>query len=152
MIRKKIVCVSSIACLLFALNACSSKGGNSGQNQNEENQIATVDNSQTNLDWEGTYSGIVPCADCEGIDTKISLKGDSTYQISWKYTGKGDEMYSQEGKFTWDSTGSIITLGNIDADKNPTKYKVCENYLLQLDLKGNVITGELADKYRLNKN
>ena len=24
-------------------------------------------NSQNSLDWSGTYKGIIPCADCEGI-------------------------------------------------------------------------------------
>jgi uncharacterized lipoprotein NlpE involved in copper resistance len=152
MFSKKIVFVLSVVCLFFSLNACSSKGGNSSQNQNEESQIATVDNSQTALNWEGEYSGVVPCADCAGIETKISLKSDSTFHLSWKYSGKDDQVYVKEGKFVWNSAGSIITLENIAVDEFPTMYKVCENYLLQLDLKGNVIIGETADKYRLNKN
>ncbi|MCL1850765.1 MAG: copper resistance protein NlpE [Bacteroidetes bacterium] len=144
---KKIVFILSIACLLLSLSACKSCGGSS-----EQNQIATGDNSQTCLDWEGTYSGILPCADCEGIETNLILKMDNTYQISWKYMGKDDEIYTHEGTFVWDATGNIITLENMDVEEYPTMYKVCENYLLQLDLSGNVITGELADKYILTKN
>ena len=146
MIIRKIVFVLSIAYVFFGLNACKPKEESSNQVQ-----ITTVDNSKTSLDWSGTYTGVLPCADCEGIETKISLKGNNTYQISWKYIGKNEEVYKHEGTFTWDSTGSIITLGNMDINKEPTMYKVCENHLLQLDLKGNVITGNLADKYILNK-
>jgi uncharacterized lipoprotein NlpE involved in copper resistance len=139
---KKNLFVLSIVCLLLSLIACKS-----GVNE----QIATDDNAQTCLDWEGTYSGILPCADCEGIETEISLKQDNTYQISWKYLEKSDELYANEGTFVWDATGSIITFENINNEKEPTMYKICENYLLQLDLSGNVITGDLADKYILTK-
>ena len=142
---KKNLFILSIACLLLSLSACKSCGSS------EQNQIATDDNSQTCLDWEGTYFGILPCADCEGIETEISLKTDNTYQISWKYMEKSDELYVNEGTFVWDTTGSIITLENMNVEKEPTMYKVCENYLLQLDLSGNVITGDLADKYILTK-
>ena len=31
--------------------------------------VSASDNSQNSLDWEGTYKGIIPCADCEGIKT-----------------------------------------------------------------------------------
>ena len=145
MMTRKIVFVLAIACFSFGLNACKSRS-----NSNQA-QIATADNSQTGIDWNGTYSGILPAADCEGIETKISLNADNTYQISWKYIGKDDKVYTNEGTFTWDAAGSIITLKNMDATKEPTMYKVCENHLLQLDLKGEVITGEFADNYVLNK-
>ena len=141
---KKFSFILSIACLSFGLNACKSGGSNS-------NQLHDSHSSKTCLDWKGTYSGIVPCADCEGIETKLSLNEDNTYQISWKYMGKGDKAYTEKGTFVWNSTGGMITLENMDAKKCPTMYKVCENHLLQLDLKGNEITGELADNYILNK-
>jgi uncharacterized lipoprotein NlpE involved in copper resistance len=142
MIIRKIVFVLSAACLLFSLNSCKSGGKNA-------DQITTEDNSQTALDWAGTYSGIIPCADCAGIETQISLNMDNTYQINWKYLDKSDETYTQEGTFTWDCTGSFIILENAGADYFPSMYKVCEGYLLQLDMEGNVITGELADNYKL---
>ena len=36
------------------------------------------DSSATSLDWEGVYRGVVPCADCEGIVTTITLRRDGT--------------------------------------------------------------------------
>ena len=141
---RKIVFVLCIACFFFGLNACKSKDSN-------QVQMMTGDNSRTCLDWEGTYSGVIPCADCAGIETRISLKMDNTYQISWQYLGKNDEIYLHDGTFIWDSTGSIIILENMDIDKYPTRYRVCENYLLQLDLNGSEIVGAMADKYILHK-
>jgi hypothetical protein len=37
------------------------------------------DTSRTSLDWPGTYTGVLPCADCEGIETTITLSVDLTY-------------------------------------------------------------------------
>ena len=130
---KKIIFVLSIACLLFSLNACKSKGGNVSP------QIM------------GTYSGVTPCADCDGLEVTIILKENNTYEITWYYLGKDGIFYGREGSFKWNSTDSIITLEDMDVDTVPTMYKVGENYLLQLDLKGQVVTGEHADDYILNK-
>lgn len=110
---------------------------------------AGQDNSSTSLDWVGTYKGILPCADCEGIETVITIKEDMTYAIKSKYLGKDEMVYEQKGDFLWNEEGNTIILN----EKNRTlrQFLVGENYLLQLDLKGNKITGELADKYFLHK-
>jgi uncharacterized lipoprotein NlpE involved in copper resistance len=107
------------------------------------------DNSLTSLDWAGTYKGILPCADCEGIETVITIKEEMTYIIKTKYLGKDDVVYEQKGDFLWNEEGNTIILN--EKNRTPRQYLVGENYLLQLDLKGNKITGELADKYFLHK-
>ena len=49
-------------------------------------------NSRNSLDWDGIYSGILPCADCEGIKTDIQLHKDGTYRMARKYLGMGDSQ------------------------------------------------------------
>ncbi|WP_413997842.1 copper resistance protein NlpE [Flavobacterium sp. W1B] len=130
-----------------------------GTNKNDIEVVATkasdanaVDehNSQNSLDWSGTYSGVVPCADCEGIETEIILNKDMTFIRRTKYLGKGDQKVAEEiGSFVWDKTGSIVSLKGID--EAPGQYKVGENKLMQLDMEGKVITGSLADNYILKK-
>ena len=113
---------------------------------------ATLDihNSQNSLDWQGTYKGTLHCADCEGIETAITLKSDKTFSIATKYLRKGsDKVFEQKGAFTWDKTGSIISLEGLK--EKPYLYKVGENSLTQLDMEGKKITGALAKKYILNK-
>lgn len=107
-------------------------------------------NSQNALDWPGTYKGITPCADCEGIETKISLNKDTTFVVQTRYLGKGDgKIFEEKGKFSWDKTGGIVLL-QLENGK-PSQYKVGENKLTQLDLQGNSISGPLAGKYVLTK-
>jgi uncharacterized lipoprotein NlpE involved in copper resistance len=38
--------------------------------------------SQTSLDWDGSYAGVVPCADCAGIETFITINEDLFRTIS----------------------------------------------------------------------
>lgn len=110
-----------------------------------------LDHSSKNaLDWDGNYKGIVPCADCEGIETTLVLGKELTYTLKTKYLGKSDaKVFEEKGKFSWDKSGQIITLNGIkDA---PNKYFVGENKIIQLDMNGKKITGEQADLYILKK-
>jgi uncharacterized lipoprotein NlpE involved in copper resistance len=107
----------------------------------------TGDNSMTSVDWDGVYTALLPCADCEGIETTLQLMKDKTYKLTRIYKGKSSEPITSSGTFTWDASGANIQLSG----EEPGKFKVGENQLMQLDQDGNRITGELADKYVLNK-
>lgn len=115
-----------------------------------ENISVDAHNSQNALDWQGTYRGITPCADCEGIETVVVLNKDLTFVIKTKYLGKGEaKVFEERGNFTWDKTGGIISLAGLKG--KPSQYKVGENKLIQLDMEGKTVTGPLADKYVLTK-
>lgn len=107
-------------------------------------------NSQNSLDWNGVYKGVVPCADCQGIETRITLKSDGTFQRSLKYLGKDPNTFFDQGNFTWDASGSKITLTGENGETQ--MYQVGENVLFHLDKDGNRITGDMAENYKLAKN
>jgi len=144
--------MSLLLVVLFAafISACNN---NTASNEAAE-QLTTespdnAHNSKNALDWFGTYSGVVPCADCEGIETTIVLNQDETFTKKTKYLGKSEEVFEGNGNIQWSDDGNTILLNNIDGFK--TSYKVGENYLLMLDTEGNIITGNLANKYILKK-
>jgi len=110
-------------------------------------QKTTGDNSMTSVDWPGTYQGILPCADCSGIQTQIILNENLTYEMETRYMDKKDTIFNTSGKFNWDKSGSIISFDN----ETRQRYQVGENRLFQLDKKGKRITGDLANKYILEK-
>ncbi|WP_304517633.1 copper resistance protein NlpE N-terminal domain-containing protein [Cecembia rubra] len=114
------------------------------------NNQTLADNSRNSLDWYGVYKGITPCADCEGIETTITLKRNSTFKRSLKYLGKNENSFFDEGNFEWDETGSYVTL--MGKEGTTQMYQVGENVIFHLDQEGNRITGELANMYRLQKN
>jgi len=144
--------ISSI--LLAVITAITFAGcGNNQKNAQHNDQPAMVTdnthNSRNSLDYQGTYTGTMPCADCSGIYTEITLTEDS-YTMKTVYEGKGkdsENTFTDSGSYTWDSNGNIITLGN----DSTNRYQVGENALYALDMDGNQITGDLADMYILKK-
>ncbi|GAB3291949.1 copper resistance protein NlpE [Parahaliea aestuarii] len=104
-------------------------------------------NARNALDWAGTYRGVLPCADCEGIETVIVLLDDGTYSSSSKYLGKSNAPFSEQGNFTWNEAGNTITLEG----PSPVQYFVGENQLIHLARDGSRITGDLAPHYVLAK-
>lgn len=146
----------AIALFAFVITSCT----NTSQKQTKEynDSIATVEvpvadshTSQISVDWQGVYEGVLPCADCEGIETTLELKDDETYVLTSTYLGKSDQnnTFTYEGDFTWSDDGSTITLENDDPTKR--RFKVGENILFFLDQDGEVVTGELAEYYELKK-
>lgn len=107
----------------------------------------TADNSQTSLDWTGTYRGTLPCADCQGIETVLTLHDNRAYTLNRRYVGREESFRETTGTFAWNMAGSQITL----SDDNATPFLVGENRLFQLDKAGQRITGNLADRYVLTK-
>jgi len=135
-----------MACaLLVGMNACKS-------NSSKAEPTATADNSRNSLDWDGTYYGVLPCADCPGIETIITLKADNTYEITSHYQGTGEEdILAHAGEFQWAEDGSSVILKNADKNNDSRKLKVGENKLFWLDADGKMISGELAENYILRK-
>lgn len=106
-------------------------------------------NARNPIDYVGTYKGILPCADCDGMDTEIAINENSTFSIKTKYEGKGDKVFMQKGNFVTNKQGNVIILTNVRNGSN--KYLVGENTLTQLDIYGKKSTGSFADDYVLSK-
>ncbi|CAE6494749.1 hypothetical protein NMYAN_130098 [Nitrosomonas nitrosa] len=112
-------------------------------------QAASGHVSANSLDWQGRYSGVLPCADCPGIVTLLTLDLDQSYRLSKYYLGKDDKLFEQRGVFIWEENGNVIHLQN--SPDGPDRYQVGENILFQLDKQGKRISGDLAEHYILHK-
>lgn len=138
--------------VVMSVIAVSFTGCNDKKKATEKSQETTVvdaaHNSRNSLDYEGVYTGTLPCADCSGIYTEITLSGDN-YQKKTVYQGKEDENNTFEtfGKYNWNDKGNIITLEGEESEQ----YQVGENQLFVLDIEGKRITGDLAEFYVLKK-
>jgi uncharacterized lipoprotein NlpE involved in copper resistance len=159
--KSSIILVSTFLTLLIGCSQPPSQTTPEEQNTNVESteEMPKVespegmsDTSATSLDWSGTYQGVLPCADCQGIETSLTLNKDMSYLMTMKYLGKDEQVVEQKGTFTWNSEQNTVLLSYTDqAPKTPNQYLVGENMLTQLDMEGNRITGDLADSYVLNK-
>jgi len=110
---------------------------------------AVADNSRNALDWPGSYHGLLPCADCEGIETTVVLEADGSYQRNLVYRGESAEPVQQSGRFSWNTEGSVVTLSLPDGGVQ--RYQVGENRLFHLDQAGDRIGGDLEPQYLLRK-
>ncbi|SFT53540.1 META domain-containing protein [Lishizhenia tianjinensis] len=112
-----------------------------------EQEVVDHHTSEDALDWAGTYYGSRPCADCEAVETKLTLSQDKAFTLVEKYKGKSEEEVIRTGKFSFDSTGMHVMM---DAEGMP-RLKVGENTLIFLDQEGQQVKGDLAERYTLHK-
>lgn len=147
--KKWFIC--GIAALMVGMVSCNSQKKDTDGTKSakaETETLATADNSQNALDWDGIYSGVLPCADCGGIQTSLELSRDGSFKLNQVYWGKDESDFENSGKFVWNKDGNAITIGE---GERMMKFQVGENMLTMLDREGNKITGELADNYILMK-
>ncbi len=105
--------------------------------------------SQNALDWAGVYQGTLPCASCPGIKTLITLHPNGEF-IKQEHYINTQGSYIERGQFEWQDDGTVIHLKGDDVGA-VNYYKVVENALLHLNADKQVISGEMADFYRLEK-
>jgi heat shock protein HslJ len=90
-------------------------------------------NSRNALDWAGTYEGIVPCANCPGTETRLTLRTDGSYERSTRTVGDATPPRIVRGQFEWARDGNVVTL---DAAGGGQRFAVREGSLALLDAAG----------------
>ncbi|OZI71103.1 copper resistance protein NlpE [Bordetella genomosp. 12] len=102
--------------------------------------------SRSALDWQGSYGGVLPCADCPGIEMKLTLNADGSYTLSRRYQDRQAQPEHVSGRFHW-----LPGNGTIELEGEGSRWRVGENQLSLLDADGKVITGALAEHYILRR-
>src|SRR5690606_23213078 len=109
-------------------------------------------NSRNSLDWEGSYSGVLPCEECVGIDTFIRINRDHSYTITQRFVDKEDKVSEEitaEGTFFWNEEGSSITFENIQGEIST--FRVNELFLTPLNKNGIELRAEPGNNFKLLK-
>ena len=52
-------------------------------------------NSRNSLNWAGVYAGTLPCADCPGIQTRLTLGNDGTFEKQSRYLDRDAGLMSR---------------------------------------------------------
>jgi len=145
--KRNFIILSSLLLLISGFYGCKSKQETTAETPSP---VYIGDNARNNLDWAGTYVGTLPCADCEGIETRLTLKEGGSYTLSQKYLGRDEKPFETKGSFQWSALGNTVTITDARS-KEITHFAVAENQLKQLDKESNEITGALASSYILAK-
>lgn len=128
---KKVIQLIGILVLMTTFSACS--------NSNKVMKKSTSESL-------GTYKGLLPCADCSGIITTLSLEKNNQYELKMEYLdAKEETVRIDSGSYKMNKTGDTLTL-----DKGAT-YLFDKWQITQLDGNDKIITGPLEDRFILNK-
>jgi heat shock protein HslJ len=90
-------------------------------------------NSRNALDWAGVYEGVTPCADCPGIEMRLTLHPDGRFELRTRYLERDVAPRIAQGTFGWDASGGTITLGGQGLGQ---QFRVGEGRLLQMNHDG----------------
>ncbi len=110
------------------------------------NQQREIANKEFALKVQGIYEGLLPCADCSGIETKVQLYPDMMYRSEMTYKGKSVTPIVTSGKYSVAENG-VILLGEKPTGYN--QFMFVTDHLILLDKNGQMIDGSLAEKYYL---
>ncbi len=139
--------IYALVCTAFVLAACGTQQQKSNEKlMNEETQNINIRSTDNSPNYDGTYKGIFPAADCPGIETTLILKKDKTFTLDSKYIDR-NQSFNESGTYTLED--SLLTL--IPNKGEEQYYKVEKNQLRRLNMDKKEITGELAENYILKK-
>ncbi|EHD22828.1 hypothetical protein EH206_17395 [Brenneria nigrifluens DSM 30175 = ATCC 13028] len=92
-----------------------------------------------------SYRGVLPCADCAGIDTSLFLDQDGTFILKEHYqtTRAGQTTFAEQGQ--WQRTADKLVLTDSQGEKR--YFRPTDNGLEMLDRQGVPI--QSGNSYRL---
>ena len=119
-------------------------------NKKEEAQTAQTEMAEQKVEtpfYVGTYTGVLPCADCDGNNITLTINEDS--YSSKESSNKGS--FEDKGSVSFNAETGVLTLKSDAGDGATILCKVKENAIVMLDMDGNEVVGELASHYVLTK-
>lgn len=87
------------------------------------------------MDWDGRWSGVIPCASCPGIEVDLTFNNDGTFRLREEYQDRDGGPFVTEGTVSWDDATRILTLS---AEQREQKMLFLgEGEAIYLDTEGN---------------
>jgi copper homeostasis protein (lipoprotein) len=129
-VNRAILAVAA-GCTLFALFGCNNR------NETEMVQPTQVEELKP---MQQSWRGVLPCADCEGIETSLFLQKDGSWVMNQRYQGgKAPSVFGTYGN--WARTADKLVLTDSQGDK--TYFRAKGDALEMLDQEGNPIESSL---------
>ena len=119
--------------MLLAAAAMVSAAAQQSSASSPPAQPADMHNSRISLDWAGTYKGVLPCADCPGTRTRLTLNQDGSYRLVTQAQESQNAARFVSGVFRWQPSGNAITL---DERGGRQQFSVGEGRLTLLGAEG----------------
>ncbi|MDO5663764.1 MAG: copper resistance protein NlpE [Bacteroidia bacterium] len=134
--------------VIAAMVSCTGQKKTDAQQQDSSTVASDMHTSEMVLDYKGVYEGTLPCADCEGIKTTLTVNEDNTFVLISEYLGKKGETFEDKGTYFIED-GEVLVIQDEEGDQK--YFKLMEGSLAQLDADKKMIEGEMAPLYVLTK-
>ena len=127
------------SCVLAAIlmSGCSSSATDATQ---ETGQETVRTSGTTTISGNQSFFGILPCADCPGIETQLDLLSNGTYFLTQTYQDRPNGTFSRMG--LWDIDGDRLILHHTK-DDDLIYFANETGGWLQADTLGNPIVSQL---------
>jgi len=94
--------------------------------------------------FAGSFKGTLPCADCPGIDTKLTLAADGSFKLDETYRDRKDGTSAIDGTWTVEADDRHIRLDPNSKSDNDRVYEILSGDEIRLlDQEGKRIEGDL---------
>jgi uncharacterized lipoprotein NlpE involved in copper resistance len=121
---------------------------NHQQDTDHSAHVAPIDKSQ---DFHGVFYGFLPCKNCNGIKTTLSLKQNNLYLLVTQPAKESSKEFYEKGKYTWNDENHTVVL-TPRTDAPASQYQIQdEGTLILLNSDGTPMTGGRADSYTLRR-
>ncbi|MEG1212000.1 MAG: envelope stress response activation lipoprotein NlpE [Leclercia sp.] len=118
------------ASTLFVLMGCHNRA---------EMQVLEPAQTEVLQPMQQSWRGVLPCADCEGIETSLFLEKDGTWVMNQHYQGaKGPSSFASYGN--WARTADKLVLTDTSGEKH--YFRARGKGLEMLDREGNPIESQ----------
>jgi copper homeostasis protein (lipoprotein) len=88
----------------------------------------------------GSYAGLLPCADCAGVSTRLTLMPNSQYLLQETFLGRSALVFNDHGRWMLSLAGRRIDLISNRRSYPQFFSGVSDNELRALDRQGNAIS------------
>ena len=118
---------------------------NNGKDEKTNNAIS----QKSSTNFSGTFSGLIPCADCPGIEVTLSFSPDSSFIESMVYQERSSS-FKDSGQ--WIKDGKLIEVRYNNKKASPHYFLIkSDSIIAWLDADKKEIEGPLKDHYILKK-
>jgi uncharacterized lipoprotein NlpE involved in copper resistance len=121
---------------------------NHQQNTDHAAHVKPIDKSQ---DFHGVFYGFLPCNDCNGIKTTLSLKQKNNYLLVTQPAKESSREFYEKGKYSWNDENHTVVLTPRN-ESNTRQYLIKdEGTLILLKSDGTQMNEDEENSYALSR-
>ncbi len=110
-----------------------------------------IEPMEKSLEFHGVFYGFLPCTDCNGIKSTLSLKQKNNYLLVTQPAKESSRESYEKGKYTWNDETNTVVLTPRDESKTRQYLIKDEGTLILLNSDGSPMKGDKSDSYTLRR-